>query len=146
MGSSQTRPRNCVPFIGRQILNHCATRETQHDFFLCLLKLPLFLPNVAKLRLIYLQNKSGFNKLGFIIYISVIDHTGSFKVALLELFIKNLKLNFQKASQGQESHTKGLTSDSTYDIYRFGWTPLFSKSPKYPKIPVPARRQPFTFT
>ena len=27
MGSSQTRARTCVPYIGRQILNHCATRE-----------------------------------------------------------------------------------------------------------------------
>ena len=27
MGSSQTRARTCVPCIGRQILNHCATRE-----------------------------------------------------------------------------------------------------------------------
>ena len=25
--SSQTRARTCVPCIGRQILNHCATRE-----------------------------------------------------------------------------------------------------------------------
>ena len=28
VGSSQTRARTCVPCIGRQILNHCATRET----------------------------------------------------------------------------------------------------------------------
>ena len=27
MGSSQTRARTCVPCIGRQTLNHCATRE-----------------------------------------------------------------------------------------------------------------------
>ena len=27
VGSSQTRPRTRVPCIGRQILNHCATRE-----------------------------------------------------------------------------------------------------------------------
>ena len=27
VGSSQTRARTCVPYIGRQILNHCATRE-----------------------------------------------------------------------------------------------------------------------
>ena len=27
MGSSQTTARTCVPYIGRQILNHCATRE-----------------------------------------------------------------------------------------------------------------------
>ena len=27
VGASQTRARTCVPCIGRQILNHCATRE-----------------------------------------------------------------------------------------------------------------------
>ena len=27
MGSSRTRVRTCVPCIGREILNHCATRE-----------------------------------------------------------------------------------------------------------------------
>ena len=27
VGSSRTRARTCVPCIGRQILNHCATRE-----------------------------------------------------------------------------------------------------------------------
>ena len=34
MGSSQTRARTCVPCIGRQILNHCATREAQFIHFL----------------------------------------------------------------------------------------------------------------
>ena len=29
VGSSQTRARTRVPCIGRQILNHCATREAQ---------------------------------------------------------------------------------------------------------------------
>ena len=29
VGSSQTRARTCVPCIGRQTLNHCATREAQ---------------------------------------------------------------------------------------------------------------------
>ena len=32
VGSSQTRARTRVPCIGRQILNHCATRETQEVF------------------------------------------------------------------------------------------------------------------
>ena len=34
VGSSQTRARTRVPCIGRQILNHCATREalSQHNF------------------------------------------------------------------------------------------------------------------
>ena len=29
VGSSQARARTCVSCIGRQILNHCATREAQ---------------------------------------------------------------------------------------------------------------------
>ena len=33
VGSSQTRARTRVPCIGRQILNHCATREAQGYFF-----------------------------------------------------------------------------------------------------------------
>ena len=32
VGSSQTRARTCVPCIGRQILNHCATREALSSF------------------------------------------------------------------------------------------------------------------
>ena len=34
VGSSQTRARTRVPCIGRQILNHCATREAHLFFFL----------------------------------------------------------------------------------------------------------------
>ena len=34
VGSSQTRARTRVPFIGRQILNHCATREALFVFLL----------------------------------------------------------------------------------------------------------------
>ena len=30
VGSSQTRARTHVPCIGRQVLNHCATREAQN--------------------------------------------------------------------------------------------------------------------
>ena len=33
VGSSQTRARTRVPCIGRQILNHCATREALHVYF-----------------------------------------------------------------------------------------------------------------
>ena len=33
-GSSWTRARTCVPCIGRQILNHCATREVTGPIFL----------------------------------------------------------------------------------------------------------------
>lgn len=46
----------------------------------------------------HLQTKSNFNLLGLIIYISasriVTDLVGSFKSTLLELFIRNLGLNF----------------------------------------------------
>ena len=34
VGSSQTRARTRVPCIGRQILNHCATREAQQSLIL----------------------------------------------------------------------------------------------------------------
>ena len=36
VGSSQTRARTCVPCIGRQILNHCATREAPSTVFFIL--------------------------------------------------------------------------------------------------------------
>ena len=36
-GSSQTRARTRVPCIGRQILNHCATREAPQCLFLMLI-------------------------------------------------------------------------------------------------------------
>ena len=32
VGSSQTRARTRVPRVGRQILNHCATREAPHKY------------------------------------------------------------------------------------------------------------------
>ena len=34
VGSSQTRARTHVPCIGRQILNHCATREALEDIIM----------------------------------------------------------------------------------------------------------------
>ena len=35
VGSSQTRARTRVPCIGRQTLNHCATKEAPPSLFLC---------------------------------------------------------------------------------------------------------------
>ena len=35
VGSSQTRARTRVPCIGRQILNHCATREAPTTLLIC---------------------------------------------------------------------------------------------------------------
>ncbi|KAJ8788575.1 hypothetical protein J1605_005306 [Eschrichtius robustus] len=34
VGSSQTKARTRVPCIGRQILNHCATREARYLFYI----------------------------------------------------------------------------------------------------------------
>ena len=34
VGSSQTRAQTCAPCIGRQILNHCATRAAPSTYFL----------------------------------------------------------------------------------------------------------------
>ena len=42
VGSSQTRARTHVPYIGRQILNHCTTREAQ-DSLLFLAAFPRLL-------------------------------------------------------------------------------------------------------
>ena len=56
-------------------------------FFLS--KITLFLLNIAKLRLIYFQSKSGFSKCGLINYVSVMkiatDHLGSFNLPLLKV-------------------------------------------------------------
>ena len=41
VGSSQTRARTRVPCIGRQTLNHCATREALTHYFESLLPLPI---------------------------------------------------------------------------------------------------------
>ena len=37
MGSSQIRARTCVPCLGKQILNHCATREALISFIVLLI-------------------------------------------------------------------------------------------------------------
>ena len=52
---------------------------------------------MAKLRLIDLENVSSLSKFGLIIYLSaeriVMDRIVSFKSALVELFVRNLRLN-----------------------------------------------------
>ena len=40
VGSSQTRARTHVPCIGRQTLNHCATREALYFLFICFKHVP----------------------------------------------------------------------------------------------------------
>ena len=42
-----------------------------------------------------------------------VDHIGSSKVAVVEILRIHLRPNSQKASQGQERHTKGLPSGYT---------------------------------
>lgn len=68
----------------------------KHNFFS--LKSLSFLPKIAKLRLICLQNKFSFIKLGLIVFIGsawiAAHHVGSFKSLLLELFITISRLNF----------------------------------------------------
>ena len=49
MGSSQTRARTCVPCIGRQILNHCATREAPQPVFI---DCPLYASHCTQLGII----------------------------------------------------------------------------------------------
>ena len=61
---------------------------------------------MARLKLICLQNKSGFNKLGLIIYISITDHTGSFQ--LCWNFHKEFQIELLKVFQSQESQIKGV--------------------------------------
>lgn len=51
-------------------------------------KVPSYLPNIAKLKLLCQQIKHDFNKLGSITYISVIGHISSFKLAVMEFFYK----------------------------------------------------------
>ena len=41
VGSSQTRARTRVPCIGRQLLNHCATREALYGFLILIFKILL---------------------------------------------------------------------------------------------------------
>ena len=56
-------------------------------------------------------NESSFNKLGLIIYIStariVIDHTGSFKSALLHLFIRNFFFFLSSFILREREHEQG---------------------------------------
>ena len=49
VGSSRTRGRTCVPCIGRQILNHCTTREVLNGLLLtkvCFIQISLVYTNV----------------------------------------------------------------------------------------------------
>ena len=66
-----------------------------------------------------MQGISDFDKLGLVIGTSEIDHIGSFKLTVLEFFIRNVKLHFYEASEDQECYIKDLPSDFAGNIYRF---------------------------
>ena len=50
---------------------------------------------------------------------TTVDHIDCFKLAVLELFIRNLGLNFLKGFSRPGKSCQGLVTDSAYDIYRF---------------------------
>ena len=54
-------------------------------------KVPSYLPNTAKLKLLCQQIKHDFNKLGPITYVSAIGHISSFKLAVMEFFMNYVK-------------------------------------------------------
>ena len=63
MGSSQTRGRTRVPCIGRQILNHCATREAQNKVLLRGDSDNFFL-NAVSLNTIFIQREAIISEMG----------------------------------------------------------------------------------
>ena len=76
---------------------------------------------MAKARLTYLQNKPGW-----------LTTCSPSNCLIVELLKKSLRLNSQKASQGQESHANSLPSDCLSGF-------LSSRDPPNIKIPAPAR-------
>ena len=58
--------------------------------YLFSLKLPSFLSNTTKLRLVCLQNRSVFTNFGLMIYITIIDH----RLFILLKHLLDLRLNF----------------------------------------------------
>ena len=85
VGSSQTRARTRVPCIGRQTLNHCATREAPSFQFWCIKnprlgsewqlipRVPLGLAVVASFELSVLSAKSQVPIPGFVFLVKVIS-------------------------------------------------------------------------
>ena len=78
VGSSQTRARTRVPCIGRQTLNHCATREALLAAFKISFSLLFYSFNIMFLRidfnLFYCELSYGF-KMKFISYMSNISRS-----------------------------------------------------------------------
>ena len=93
------------------------------------LKLPSFLSNITKLRLVCLQNRSVLTNFGLMIYITIIDY---------RLFIslkhhRDTDWTF-KIKQGWETHTKGL---SQILPNKSRWILSFLRSQKFLEIFLP---------
>ena len=67
------------------------------------------------------------------------------KIALLEVFIRNLRLYHKTFWRLRKLRQEGA-SDITCNTYRFEWIPLFLRFSKYLKIPKSARKPSFLFT
>ena len=74
VGSSQTRARTRVPCIGRQILNHCATREALYSWFL---KWRSF--GIGRCKLLHMEWIDNKDCIAQDIQYSVINHNGNEK-------------------------------------------------------------------
>ena len=68
------------------------------------------------------------------------DRLVSLTSALQTLLTRNLRLNLKPLEARNQA--KNLPLDFVCDTYRFGLIPLFSRSPKYPELPVPAQKWP----
>ena len=90
---------------------------------------------ISKIILIikYSQIKIGL----FTEWIWLIDDIDSFKLAVLEFFIRSLRLKFWKSSQGQESHPKGLCVEFAL---RISVNSSLFEVPKYLEIFAPVRK------
>ena len=92
------------------------------------LKLPSFLSNITKLRLVCLQNRSAVTDFGLMIYTTIIDHR-----PFCWNIYRVLDWTF-KIKHGWETHTKGL---SQILPNKSRWILPFLRSQKFLEIFVP---------